>query len=172
MQAEANKLVGAMRSLDDEYGEYELLVAARQMKQGNYNEALDSISRAKLKAKVNRFNLRLLETAVQIEKGDTSNLEETCKLAQAIGLDSGMHSLRARAHITAGEWRPAELDLAKLTNKNYYDKLLVMRMLELKKQDLEVIADPINHRSVKQSYESILVELRRDGDGEWAYGGP
>ncbi len=168
-QVEANKLVIAMKSLEDEFGEYEILIAAKLMKEGQYESALKAINRAKLKPKVNRINLRLLETAILIEKGDSSGLEDTCKLANAIGLGSGAHSLRARYHLKRGEWRPAEAELTKLEHKNYYDKLLVLRMLTLKKDDLIIVADPLTRGTIQTQHNQMLVELRRDADGEWSY---
>ena len=68
----------AMRHLENEFGEYEILSAARLMNEGKYDDALKATTAAALRPKVNRINLRLLETAIRVEKGDFSPLEDTC----------------------------------------------------------------------------------------------
>jgi len=166
---EANKLVLAMRTLEDEFGEYDVLTAARLMKEGKYDAALEAVSQAAQRPKVNRINLKLLQTAIQVEKGDFSSLEDTCKLAIAIGLDAGANSLRARAYIKQRKWKDAERELAKIPAKNYYDKLLLLRMFAIKVEDLEVLADPIQNTETQTEHNHLLVELRRDSDGEWDY---
>lgn len=166
---EANKLVIAMRHLENEFGEYEILSAARLMNEGRYDVALEAVAVAASRPKVNRFNLRLLETAIRIEKGDYSALEDTCKLAAAIGLDDGASSLRARAAIKQKQWKVAETQLAKISNKNFYDKLLLVRALAVKLEDLEVMADPGLLKETKRKHEVLLVELNKDGSGDWRY---
>ncbi|EPY00201.1 hypothetical protein K678_17276 [Magnetospirillum fulvum MGU-K5] len=165
--AKANELVLALSTLDDETGEYDALTAARLMKEGKFDPALAAIESAKTKPKANRVNLRLLETAIKIEKGDFSSLEDTCKLAIAVGLDAGAHSLRARAEIRLGHWSQAEAELAAIGALNYYDKLLLLRALDLKMADMEVIADPALHKNVVNQFNELLVEMRRHGEGDW-----
>ena len=166
---DANKLVIAMGALENEFGEYEILNAARLMNEGKYDPALEAVAAAALRPKVNRINLRLLETAIKIEKGEFSALDDTCKLAIAIGLDDGARSLRARAAIKQKQWSDAETQLAKITNKNFYDKILLVRALAIKIEDLEIVANPELLRETRNQHDALLLELRRDGTGDWRY---
>lgn len=167
MHAEANALVPILSQLDDERGEYDVLLAARLMRQQNYPEALRAVERAKGKSKANRINLRLLETAILIEKGDYSTLDDTYKMALAIGLTASAASVMARYHLKNNQWKKAEEELTKIDNKNYYDRLLLMRMLNQKKSDPEILADPIASADALAKYQECMVSLRRDGDGDW-----
>lgn len=166
---EANKLVIMMKNLENEFGEYEILSAAKSMNDGKYDVALKFVEAASLKPKVNRINLKLLETAIKIEKGDFSDLESTCKLAMAIGLENGAYSLQARAAISQKNWYDAERHLAKILHKNYYDKLLLARAFHIKLSDSEVLADPETYNELREEYESLLIDLKKGGVGEWLY---
>lgn len=167
MHAEANALVPILSRLDDDLGEYDILVAARLMREQKYSEALEAVARAKQKPKSNRINLRLLETAILIEKGDFSSVDETYKMATAIGLSTSAASLMARFHLKNNRWKDAETELNKISNKNYYDRLLLLRMLNQKKADLATMADPVVSADVVTLHQECLVSLHKDGEGDW-----
>jgi tetratricopeptide (TPR) repeat protein len=61
-RAEAQNLMGILRTLEDDYGDYDSLRAAECLRTGNYAEALLAIERAKARPKANRINL-ILECA-------------------------------------------------------------------------------------------------------------
>ena len=165
--AEASALVLLLNTVQDDLGEREILTAAREMGSGRYAEALQAVERAKLKPKVNRVNLRLLEAAIRVEMGDTQTLDDTCKIATAVGRNNAAHSLRARAHLKSKDWKAAEEELRRIPNTNYYDKQLIWRCLDMKRIEPAIRADPVVFRAVMTEFDKLTVELMKEKDGAW-----
>lgn len=163
--SEALNLVKVLGSSNDEFGEFDTLEAARNMNRGRFEDALSCIQRARQKHKVNRLNLKLLETAIKIERGDLSSIEETCRLANAVGLSDAVRSLRARAEISKRNWREAEAQVRGMSNQNYYDKMLLLRALDIKRRDPLISGDIEASNVVQREFDHLMVELK--GEPDW-----
>lgn len=107
-KGDAAKLMNILKTIDDDYGEYENLLAASCLREGKYQDALVAIEKAKAKPKSNKLNLILLEAAIKIDAGMEIDVEEVCKLAVATGLMDDAYSLRARLALREGRWADAE----------------------------------------------------------------
>jgi tetratricopeptide (TPR) repeat protein len=159
-RVEADQLMNILKTIDDDYGEYEGLLAARSVREGRYDEALAAIARAKAKPKSNKLNLTLLEAATKIDAGVDVDVEEVCKAAAATGRLDDAHSLRARAALRKGQWADSEQHLNKIERFNYFDKVLMVQTLDAKTRDMSVRADPALLRKTKEYHERLVVETR------------
>jgi hypothetical protein len=68
------------------------------------------------------------------------------------------NSLRARAALRQGCWSGAESHLRKIKRLNFFDKILLLRTLEAKLDDLSTRADPTLLAEVRREHDELLVQ--------------
>lgn len=157
---DADALMANLRRLPDDYGHYELMAAAAHFRNRKFEEALEAISRAKLKQKVDRVSVALLEASIRIENGDVSELEEACNLAIGVGRPADALCLRARASLGRGNWRDAEQLIRKIEKPNFFDKVVLLRALDTALRDIETKADPTREQSIRDEIAKLTLEAR------------
>lgn len=158
---DAERLEADLARLSGEHADFELYRAAAEFRNRNLSKALDWTEKAKAKSRVDRVNLALLETSIQVEGGDFSSLDETANLAVGVGRTDDALSLRARADLRRrGGWRDAEAGLRKISKMNFFDKALLLRAIEQKLEDPAVMADPIAMAAAKRERDALTLDAR------------
>jgi tetratricopeptide (TPR) repeat protein len=160
-RADADRLSKELSRVSDEHGDYEMMQAATLFRQRQLGKALEWVERAKLKSRVDRVNLALLEASIMVENQDFSAVEEAINLAIGVGRNDDAQNLRARVALhKPGGWREAEDHLNKIPNPNYFDKVLLLRALMLKVDDPAIKADPTLSPDIRRRIEALTVDIK------------
>ena len=141
---------------DDDYGELSMYKAAEAFKKGQYGLARQFIEEARQAPRSNKLTLRLLECAAEVEEGINDKLPETCTIARSAGRDAAASQLLARSALYEGNWRDAEGHMAQITQLDFFDLSLKLRIVDAKSGDFEVASDPVSAAAVKLERDEIL----------------
>lgn len=162
---DVDRLTKELSRLSEDHGDYEMLQASTSFRHRNFKDAMEWVNRAKEKPRVDKVNLSLLEASIRVEDGDISAIDDAVNLAIGVGRTDDALSLRARAALQKADgWREAEDHLRKIHKLNFYDKVLLIRVLNSKADDPAIVADPTASKSLRDEIAALTVETSATPD--------
>ncbi len=153
---QARELEPLIGDRDDDYGELSMYKAAEAFKKNQFALARQFIEEARHAPRSNKLTLRLLECAAEVEEGINDNLAETCTIARSAGRDAAAYQLLARSALYLGNWKDAESQMSHISQLDYFDLSLKLRIVDAKIQDVETVNDLVVSASAKSEREELL----------------
>jgi len=159
---EADELLQILRALDDRYGEFELMHAQQQHRAGNLTAAIAALTRAEMKPRSNKWNIRFIKCIWQIDDGNFSELDEAVSHAIAVGRADEANHLRSRAALKSGKIDDADRLSQEIKRPHQLDLHLRVKILD-ELLRLNPDAPDVKKAEWKSEMDKVLAATRRAG---------